>query len=231
MSTIQDFTKDSTPANKYIVKALGLIKGMIACKVIYAANLSDKVCRIGLSRMSDELGISTSTVSRALEWLVDNEYILKEVEATTTTPAHYTPSQKLLDLLPGGIAECNRVLQSAIGGIAECNQDKNTEEEINKTTSNGLDLDFGDVCKVYENEIGLLSPIVASAIKALLGNYPRDWIIDAIKVAVEANVRRINYVEGILKRWKIEGKGNGKCIRQPNVFTPTARNADGSFNI
>ena len=121
--TFQDFIHDSTPANKHIIKALKLVDGIIACKIIYASNLRDKVCRLGISRIANELGISKSTVSRSLDQLIKDGYITMEKERTNLAPSHYQPTDKLFNLLPSGVAECN-------SGVAECNQDKN------KITSN-----------------------------------------------------------------------------------------------
>ena len=62
----------------------------------------------------------------------------------------------------------------------------------------------------YETEIGFLSPIVAQKVTAAIEDYPEQWIVDAIGISAENNKRRWNYVEAILKRWKVEGKENGK---------------------
>ena len=60
--------------------------------------------------------------------------------------------------------------------------------------------------RLYEENIGPLTPIIADMLKDTQNNYPADWIEEAIQIAVKNNVRRWKYVETILKRWKEEGR-------------------------
>jgi DnaD/phage-associated family protein len=65
--------------------------------------------------------------------------------------------------------------------------------------------DFAEIAKVYQAEIGILTPFVKEDIEDALEHYPRDWIIEAIKLAAFQNVRKWKYAEGILKNWKVNG--------------------------
>lgn len=66
---------------------------------------------------------------------------------------------------------------------------------------------------IYEQNIGALTPIVADKLKADAQEYPMEWIIEAIEIAVAKNARSLTYVEAVLKRMMIEGKKN-ELIRQ-----------------
>jgi DnaD/phage-associated family protein len=68
------------------------------------------------------------------------------------------------------------------------------------------DADVANIAKLYEAEIGALTPLVADAIRDALQTYPADWITEAIPIAVKNNARRWNYVEAILKNCKTAGK-------------------------
>lgn len=70
-----------------------------------------------------------------------------------------------------------------------------------------VNADYAEVAKVFENEIGLLSQFIGQELKDLLTEYPKDWCIDAIRVAVTANKRNLNYVRGVLRNWKANGRG------------------------
>jgi DnaD/phage-associated family protein len=70
-----------------------------------------------------------------------------------------------------------------------------------------LDTNYAEVCKVYENEIGTFSDMIASELEALTDEHPKDWIIDAIRVAVTQNARRLSYVKSVLANWKRDGRG------------------------
>jgi len=60
--------------------------------------------------------------------------------------------------------------------------------------------------RLYEENIGPLTPIIADMLKDAQNDYPADWIEEAVQIAVKNNVRRWKYVETILKRWKEEGR-------------------------
>ncbi|HMX74364.1 MAG TPA: DnaD domain protein, partial [Anaerolineales bacterium] len=60
--------------------------------------------------------------------------------------------------------------------------------------------------KLYEENIGPLTPLVADVLKDAEEIYQAEWITEAIGLAVENNKRNWKYVEAILKRWKEEGR-------------------------
>jgi DnaD/phage-associated family protein len=64
-----------------------------------------------------------------------------------------------------------------------------------------------NVFKLYEENIGPLTPLLADSLKDAETTFTGEWIADAIKLAVENNKRSWKYCEAILKRWKEEGRG------------------------
>lgn len=62
------------------------------------------------------------------------------------------------------------------------------------------------VFRVYEENIGAMTPLIAESITAALAEHPESDVIDAIKVAVERNARSWKYVTAVLKRWAVEGR-------------------------
>jgi len=60
--------------------------------------------------------------------------------------------------------------------------------------------------KLYEHNIGPLTPMIAEALGEAEATYPRQWIEDAIRIAVERNKRSWRYAEAILERWQREGR-------------------------
>lgn len=63
-----------------------------------------------------------------------------------------------------------------------------------------------NIFKLYEENIGPLTPLIAEMLKDAEGDYPAEWIDEAVKVAVANNKRNWKYIEAILKRWKEEGR-------------------------
>ena len=70
-----------------------------------------------------------------------------------------------------------------------------------------------NVFKLYEENIGPLTSLIADALKDAEKTYSPEWIADAIEEAVKLNVRNWKYIEAILRRWKEEGRAE-KQIRR-----------------
>ncbi len=66
-----------------------------------------------------------------------------------------------------------------------------------------------DIFTLYEQNIGMLTPMIAEELRDALKVYPETWIRDAIKEAVSHNKRKWSYISAILERWSAEGKGDG----------------------
>ena len=64
-----------------------------------------------------------------------------------------------------------------------------------------------NVFEMYEQNIGMLSPMIADALLEAEDMYPEDWIEDAIGEAVEQNKRSWRYISRILERWEHDGRG------------------------
>ena len=63
-----------------------------------------------------------------------------------------------------------------------------------------------NVFRLYEQNIGLLTPIIADQLIEATERYPLDWIEEAFGEAVENNKRSWRYVHAILGRWATEGR-------------------------
>ena len=82
-----------------------------------------------------------------------------------------------------------------------------------------------EIFTAYEREIGAITPMIADAINCWLDveKIPADWILEAMQIAVKANVRNWKYVEGILKNSK------AKNVR-PSLNKLEAKNANRTGN-
>jgi DnaD/phage-associated family protein len=68
-----------------------------------------------------------------------------------------------------------------------------------------LSKNFGAVCTLYEQNIGMLSPILAQELDELATTYELNWIEEAIKEACSMQKRHLKYIAAILARWGVEG--------------------------
>ena len=66
-----------------------------------------------------------------------------------------------------------------------------------------------DIFTLYEQNIGMLTPMIADELRDAERLYPETWLRDAIKEAVSLNKRNWRYIAKILERWSAEGKSNG----------------------
>lgn len=63
-----------------------------------------------------------------------------------------------------------------------------------------------NIFRLYEENIGALTPMIADTLREAEESYPAQWIEEAIGIAVENNVRKWRYIEAILSSWKEKGK-------------------------
>jgi DnaD/phage-associated family protein len=70
-----------------------------------------------------------------------------------------------------------------------------------------------NVYRLYEENIGPLTPLIAEYLRDAEESYPADWIEDAVRIAVENNARRWSYVAAILERWQEGGRDERKDRR------------------
>lgn len=62
-----------------------------------------------------------------------------------------------------------------------------------------LELERPNIYRLYEQNIGPLTAMIAETLREAELTYPAEWIEEAIRAAVESNVRRWRYVEAILR--------------------------------
>ena len=70
-----------------------------------------------------------------------------------------------------------------------------------------------NIFELYEQNIGLLQPLLAEELEEAEATYPPGWILEAFKIAVEHNVRHWRYIRSILERWDREGRDDSEKPR------------------
>ena len=63
-----------------------------------------------------------------------------------------------------------------------------------------------NVFALYEQNIGMLTPLIADELRDAEQTYPAEWIDDAVREAVSLNKRSWRYIRAILERWRAEGR-------------------------
>jgi DNA replication protein len=70
-----------------------------------------------------------------------------------------------------------------------------------------------NIFALYEQNIGMITPMIAEELKEADRLYPPQWIEEAFKEAVTLNKRSWKYIARILERWASEGKDSGEYKR------------------
>lgn len=106
-------------------------------------------------------------------------------------------------------------------GIKESNKEKERNTTASPTQNNFA---------FYESNIGPLTPMIADAIKDAEQMYSQEWVAKAILEAAKSNVRRWNYIEGILRGYKDRGSpdiGRDQMRKKPSApQQPIENNGD-----
>jgi DnaD/phage-associated family protein len=85
-----------------------------------------------------------------------------------------------------------------------------------------------NVFKLYDENIGALTPLLADMLKEAEKNYPSAWFEEAIEIAVSRNIRNWKYIEAILARWKENGKDERRDSE--DSVKDAKRYTDGEFS-
>jgi len=87
------------------------------------------------------------------------------------------------------------------------NSQETGEIKLNKTKLNKIeeydhdDTARGNVSRVYQNEIGMVSPLVAGKLTDWIDTYSPEWVLSAISEAVTYNARSPAYIGKVLEGW------------------------------
>lgn len=63
------------------------------------------------------------------------------------------------------------------------------------------------IFRLYEQNVGVLTPLLAEELKEAQERYPAAWLEDAIREAVRSNKRSWRYIRAVLNRWATHGRG------------------------
>jgi DNA replication protein len=85
-----------------------------------------------------------------------------------------------------------------------------------------------NIYQLYEDNIGPLTPLISDALRDAELTYPENWILEAITIASERNVRNWRYIQVILTRWQEEGRDERKD--RPDSEKDYKRYIEGEFS-
>ncbi len=77
-----------------------------------------------------------------------------------------------------------------------------------------------DIFTLYEQNIGMLTPMIAEELREAEKLYPEAWIKDAVREAVTHGKRKWSYISAILEHWSTEGRSDGTYKRDSKKTDP-----------
>lgn len=179
------------------------------------------------SRLDNGIGLSINSVRDGIARAIEHGFIEMTEDATDKgrIKRYYHLRGSELDsqkLIPRG-SEVDTHLSEV-----DTRTEKDTVREKLKEKQEEGDSSFAKICTAYQGEIGFISPIAADKLKELMTLYPPEWIVESFGIAATSNKRRLDYCEGILKRWKSDGKENratsGGSLAGPNIKKINGKN-------
>ncbi|WEA55143.1 phage replisome organizer N-terminal domain-containing protein [Lactococcus lactis] len=97
------------------------------------------------------------------------------------------------------------VTLSQVGHIeSEVEIEKEIEKEVEASEATSTKSDFQNLIELYQNNFGIVKPILYDDLKADLEDYGLELIVEAVKRAVKRQ-REYGYAQGILKSWNNKG--------------------------
>ena len=102
-------------------------------------------------------------------------------------------------------------------------------ERIGSSESATIDTPKPNTFSLYEQNIGLLTRMIAEELMEAEATYPEVWIEEAFRIAVESNKRNWRYIKAILGRWATEGREDGTFKRHSGEVYDPERYLKGEF--
>jgi len=143
--------------------------------------------------LGDTPAEAEAALSHALEQAVNRGTLLQ-----SDTPARTSQSPLYFLNSPKGRA----ALEALLRGDWRPVEDDRIPVELAPAPAN--------IFRLYEENIGPLTPMLAEALREAENEYPAIWLEDAVRIAVKNNKRNWNYIQAILRRWQREGRDERK---------------------
>ena len=140
----------------------------------------------------------------------------REDDSTERVKQHRERQKAQKNASGDDVTQCNAVKRTETH-VTHTEPDTDTETDNNKSARQPTGAVSGEevvvvdsryaraVRLVESNGFGLMTPIMAEKIHAMLVDYPDEWIERSFEVAVKANKRRLDYVLGVLENWRRNG--------------------------
>ena len=123
----------------------------------------------------------------------------KKYEEISKVRANASKSKQKKQMIANG-NKCNDS-DSDTESVNDSDSDNNNSDVVSDSCVDGLQ----GIIEFYNNNIGAITPFGLETLSDYAKEMPSGLIILAMKKAVEANIRTIQYIKGILNNWSKKG--------------------------
>lgn len=159
--------------------------------------LEQAVMRGTLLRIHLKLFSESSGEEEVIGWYFFNtarsRKIVKELQGAEIVPVSMLERETQVPQL--------HAVGANVGGYTE-----NGHSEQQGRTRVQVQIERPNIFVLYEQNIGLLTPMIASQLEDAADHYPAEWVEAAFSEAVQRNKRNWKYISAILRRWETEGR-------------------------
>jgi DnaD/phage-associated family protein len=120
---------------------------------------------------------------------------------------------KMLENAPEGNAP-EEIAPEPIVVVKDSTTTTTTGADFGKNEQEEQPAEKPNIFRLYESNIGPLTPLLADELRDAEKEYPSPWVEYAFAEAVTNNKRNWRYISAILKRIKVEGFDDGKPIHR-----------------
>jgi len=159
-----------------------------------------------------EIGLSEYKIKKAVKKLKAHGIVITSLKRANGAPTiHYKLDMTNLQNLIMKFLDNQKTSESDseifIDSESEVSSESLTETTTEITQENTVVLKQpGKIFRIYEQEIGALSPMISDDLLDIEKEYSDGWFEKAIKAAHQSTSRiTLGYIKAILKRWKAEG--------------------------
>ncbi len=203
-------------------------EGWVYMAILKHANRQTGVAFPGVGTLAKLCQMSKSQVLRAIDTLERKGFIDVERdsqplqgEKRQRKPNIYTVKSLTgsVSQTPGVVSTSNHPSVSQTPGVVST-RDNN---QSNTTRVKEPEVAAPTVYQLYEKAFGFsVTPMLAEELNDAESSYGYAWVQDALKEAVNSNVRNWKYVQAILERWQRDGRAKTKpAAKTPApVFVP-----------
>lgn len=157
--------------------------------------LEQAVARGTLLHIHLKLLSETSGEEEVIGWYffntVRSRKIVQELQGAEMLPANLLTKEE----------EVVQVVGAGLGQYTTSGYDGHLE-----SLRGQVQIERPNIFVLYEQNIGLLTPMIAHQLEDAADRYPADWIEAAFSEAVQRNKRNWKYISAILQRWETEGR-------------------------